>query len=237
PKIRDTLARWDVISESNAEEDMRSMGFSYTKVVAVHKDQVASMLHYLKTNPYDITVLAAHQRSGAIKLLRKSVAEKVSRESGGWTLFLKNNDRGFVSLDNGSVSLKNILIPIDSEPDPLIGIYSALKIAQVLECVDCVFTLLYVGESTRMPDVKLPEHGSWVWNKMTLRGNVVETILSVADNIPADLMVMGTQGKQGFLDALRGVLHNRFCGGAALHCWRCRSADGVISRHIWSPEV
>jgi nucleotide-binding universal stress UspA family protein len=204
PKIRDTLVRWNVISELNVEEDIRNLGFSYTKVVAVHKDPVASILHYLRTNPSDITVLAAHRRSGAMTLLHKSVAEKVSRDAGGWTLFLKDNERGFVSYDYGCVSLKNILIPIDSEPDPLLGIYAALKIAQVLECVDCVFTLLFVGDSSFMPDVKLPEHASWVWNKMALRGNVVETILNVADDIPADLIVMGTKGNQGFLDALRG---------------------------------
>ena len=39
---------------------------------------------------------------------------------------------------------------------------------------------------------------------MTRRGNVVETILSVADDITADVIVMGTKGNQGFLDALRG---------------------------------
>ncbi len=37
-----------------------------------------------------------------------------------------------------------------------------------------------------------------------LQGNAVETILRVASDIPADLIVMGTQGHQGFLDALRG---------------------------------
>jgi nucleotide-binding universal stress UspA family protein len=209
PKIRDTLARWNVISEHNAEEDIRNLGFTYTKVVAVHKDPVASILYYLRNNPADISVLAAHRRSGAVKLLHKSVAEKVSRDAGGWTLFIKDNDRGFVSLDDGSVRLKNILIPIDTEPDPLLGIYSAVKIAKLLECEECAFTLLYVGDSSRMPDVKLPEHDSWVWNKKALRGNVVETILSVAEDIPADLIVMGTQGKQGFLDALRGGTTHR----------------------------
>ena len=40
---------------------------------------------------------------------------------------------------------------------------------------------------------------------MTRRGSVVETILGVADEIGADLIVMGTKGNQGFLDALRGT--------------------------------
>ncbi|OGE18951.1 MAG: hypothetical protein A3J42_09675 [Candidatus Dadabacteria bacterium RIFCSPHIGHO2_12_FULL_53_21] len=204
PKIRDTLVRWKVISELTAGEDLRGLGFSYSKVVAVHKDPVASILNYLKSHPSDISVLAAHDRSGSGKLLHKSVAGRVSRDSGGWTLFLKDNERGFVTPHDGTVSLKNILIPIDSEPDPLLGIYAAHKLAQVFDCGDCVFTLLHVGDASGMPLVQPPSHASWVWEKMTRRGNVVETILSVADDIAADVIVMGTKGNQGFLDALRG---------------------------------
>lgn len=204
PKIRDTLVRWKVISELTAGEDLRGLGFSYSKVVAVHKDPVASILNYLKSHPSDISVLAARSGSGSGKLLHKSVAGRVSRDSGGWTLFIKDNERGFVTPHDGTVSLKNILIPIDSDPDPLLGIYAAHKLAQVFDCGDCVFTLLYVGEASGMPRVQPPAHASWAWEKVTRRGNVVETILSVADDITADVIVMGTKGQQGFLDALRG---------------------------------
>lgn len=204
PKIRDTLVRWNVISEANAEEDLRSLGFSYSKVVAVHKDPVSSILNYLQTHPSEINVLAAHTRSGPGNLLHRSVAAKVSRDSGGWTLFIKDNERGFVSPRDGSVNLKNILIPIDTEPDPLLGVYAASRLARVFGCDDCEFTMLYVGEQADMPAVKPPENASWVWNRMVRRGNVVETILSVSDEIGADVIVMGTKGNQGFLDALRG---------------------------------
>lgn len=205
PKIRDTLVRWNVISEADAEDDMRALGFSYSKVVAVHKDPVASILNYLQNHPSEINVLAAHTRPGAGNLLHRSVAAKVSRDSGGWTLFIKDNERGFVSPQNGAVGLKNILIPIDSDPDPLLGVYAASRLARVFGSDDCVFTLLHVGEESDMPAVRTPEHASWVWNSMTRRGSVVDTILSVSDEVGADVIVMGTKGSQGFLDALRGT--------------------------------
>jgi nucleotide-binding universal stress UspA family protein len=204
PKIRDTLVRWNVISEKNAEDDLRSLGFSYSKVVAIHKDPVASILNYLKTHSSDINVLAAHTRSGPGNLLHRSVAGRVSRDSGGWTLFIKNDEHGFVSPHDGTVNLKNILVPIDSEPDPLLGVYAASRLARVFGIEDCVFTLLYVGEPGDMPVVRPPENASWVWNSVTRRGNVVDAILGVADEVGADVIVMGTKGNQGFLDALRG---------------------------------
>ena len=204
PKIRDTLIKWNVISAENPEEDIQKMGFYYSKVIGVHSDPVSSILNYLKSYPSDITVIATHGRSGVERLMRKSVAEKVSRESGGMTLFLKKANDGFVSMADGSINLKNILVPVDVEPDPHLAINAAMKFAGLLGNGSCVFTLLYVGDPARFPEIKHPDKASWEWNHLMLQGNAVETILKVASDIPADLIVMGTQGHQGFLDALRG---------------------------------
>lgn len=206
PKIRDTLRRWKLIPEnSTREDDMRNLGFFYQKIVGFHKDPVSSILQYLSQHPADIIVLAAHQRSGAGRLLHKSVSEKVSRSSGGMTLFLKDENEGFVSREDGKVNLKNILIPIDVVPDPLISVYAAFKFARLLECSECRFTLLYVGEASRMPTLRLPAHGTWEWNNVRVdNGNVPERIMQAADKYSSDLIVMATQGERGFLDALRG---------------------------------
>lgn len=204
PKIKDTLKRWKVIPDDATQEDMRNLGFFYQKIVGFHNDPVSSILQYLDQHPADIIVLAAHQRSGAGKLLHKSVSEKVSRNSGGMTLFLKDGDEGFVSRMDGNVSLKNILIPIDVVPDPLISVYAALKFAQLLECGECRFTLLYVGEASKMPNLKLPSHDNFEWNNVRVDGKIPEMIFRAADDYSADLIVMATQGERGFLDALRG---------------------------------
>ncbi|MEQ9618581.1 MAG: universal stress protein [Deltaproteobacteria bacterium] len=204
PKIRDTLVKWNVLPENSSQEDFRNLGFYYQKIIGFHKDTVSSILQYLDQHPSDMTVLATRQKTGAGSLLFKSVAEKVSRKSGGMTLFLQDKKDGFVTLDEGKVTLKNILIPVDDKPDPMLSVNAAFRIAQLLECGECYFTLLYVGDASGMPDFNPPAHGSWEWKKLTLGGNVVETILGVAGDISADLVVMGTQGHQGFLDALRG---------------------------------
>lgn len=204
PKIKDTLKRWKVIPEHATKEDIAKLGFFYQKIVGFHDDPVSSILQYLNQHPADIIVLAAHQRSGVGRLLRKSVSEKVSRNSGGMTLFLKDGNEGFVSREDGKVSLKNILIPIDSKPDPLISVYAALKFVQLLGCSECRFSILYVGEASRMPNLQLPADSAWEWNNVRMDGNVPEMIFQAADDYSADLIVMATQGEQGFLDALRG---------------------------------
>ena len=55
-----------------------------------------------------------------------------------------------------------------------------------------------------MPEVSCPELPGWEWTKMTQKGDISEVILQTADGMNADLIVMSTEGRQGFLDALRG---------------------------------
>ena len=66
-----------------------------------------------------------------------------------------------------------------------------------------------------MPEVHLPRGDGWTWKTTLAEGEVVEEILRAATAGPADLVVMTTQGRRGFLDALRGSTteRNRSSGG------------------------
>jgi nucleotide-binding universal stress UspA family protein len=50
-----------------------------------------------------------------------------------------------------------------------------------------------------------PQVAGWQWNRSNRGGEVVETILDSARRTSADLIVMTTDGRNGFLDALRGT--------------------------------
>jgi hypothetical protein len=76
--------------------------------------------------------------------------------------------------------------------------------ASRLHCASGVFTLLHVGEQGEMPDVRCPELAGWSWNKITRNGDVIDVIRGIARETEADLLVMSTEGRNGFLDALRG---------------------------------
>ena len=55
-----------------------------------------------------------------------------------------------------------------------------------------------------MPELACPEVAGWRWNQMTKSGEVIEGINQAARETDADLIVMTTDGRNGFLDALRG---------------------------------
>ena len=55
-----------------------------------------------------------------------------------------------------------------------------------------------------MPTVTCPEVPGWKWTKTTRDGDVIDGIVTAAAEVNADLVVMSTDGRSGFLDALRG---------------------------------
>ena len=204
PKIKETLKSWGVITKSCTEKDLMQLGFRYQKVIGVHDSPAKSILQFLSKHPADLTVLAIAQRQGADRMLKKSVAEDVSRGSGGMTLFIPDQSKGFVSYKNGSVNLKNILIPIDIKPNPKLAVNAAKHLVSTLGCEDCVFTLAFIGDTSDMPHADIENNNGWQWKRTLRRGNVVDMILEIVDEISPDLIVMATKGHQGILDAVRG---------------------------------
>ncbi len=65
-----------------------------------------------------------------------------------------------------------------------------------------------------MPAVDLPAREGWEWLETTVSGDVVDSILAAARDTETELIVMATQGHDGFLDALRGSTTERVLGGA-----------------------
>ena len=55
-----------------------------------------------------------------------------------------------------------------------------------------------------MPAVRCPDVPGWEWKKTTRTGEVIPGILDTAQKSAANLIVMTTDGRDGFLDALRG---------------------------------
>jgi len=64
--------------------------------------------------------------------------------------------------------------------------------------------VLHVGDSSTMPALRYPEVPGWTWNKELRTGEVIDGIVKTAKDREADLIIMSTDGRNGFLDGLRG---------------------------------
>lgn len=216
PGVRDVLERWKLLPPGSPKAAVPELGINVRKVAARHDNPVESVLHYLETHPANLIVLAVHTEEGRARWLRQSIAEPIARQAGQMTLFLADGAAGFVSATDGSIALDRILIPVAGKPLAQPAVAAAARLAMRLERPRGTFILLHVGTADSMPAVDCPEVPGWEWKTVTRTGDVIHGIVDTATRESAGLIVMSTDGRNGFLDALRGshserVLRNAPC--------------------------
>jgi nucleotide-binding universal stress UspA family protein len=209
PGVRDTLERWKLIPPESPRSAVGQLGLDIRKVITASRSPVKACLHYLAKHPADLIVLAVRHDKGHMRWLEKSVGEPIARGAGQMTLFLSHGVEGFVSREDGSVVLQNILIPVASKPRPEPAMEAAVRLIRNFQLSKGTVTLLHVGSAEGTRFVKFPKTTGWTWNCVARSGDPVETILQTAAELAADLILMTTDGPDGFLDGLRGTTSER----------------------------
>jgi nucleotide-binding universal stress UspA family protein len=202
--VGETLARWGLLPPGSPKWAVPELGIEVRNVIAREGNPVKSVLRHLATDPADLIVIATHAYPDRVTWLRQTVTEPIARRSAQMTLLLPDAAVGFVSPRDGSVSLGRILIPIAANPPPQPALAAAARLAVRLRRPQGTFVLLHVGGPDTMPAVQCPEVSGWEWKKVTRTGDVIDGIVDAAEKEAADLIVMATDGRNGFLDALRG---------------------------------
>ncbi len=216
PSVRDTLTRWKVIPPGGSTKHIVKTGLRVKKVKLSGNDPVRAIKQRLNKKPANLIVLANRGQDNRPRWMNKTVSEPIARDTQTMTLFLPHGVRGFVNHQNGDVSLRRVLMPVDHTPNPQHSILTSLELVTILDCHNVIFNLVHVGARTHLPNPKLPSGDRWSWRLLVRDGDAVSDILDVANNMVADLIVLTTQGHNGFLDALRGSTTERVVRAA--HC-------------------
>lgn len=209
PGVRDTLERWELIPESSPKSAVGQLGIEVEKIIASSKDPVKGCLGFLKRRPTDLIVLAVRRHNGRMRWLETSVGKPIACRAGQMTLFIPHGVDGFVSRQDGSISLRSILVPVTSTPRPQPSVEAAARMIRNLQLPAGLVTLLHVGPAAEMPSLRLPEDTHWTWNRVAKVGEPADTILQTVSELRPDLIVMTTDGPDGFLDGLRGTTSER----------------------------
>jgi nucleotide-binding universal stress UspA family protein len=222
PGVRSTLERWGLIAQGSAKSAVGELGIAVQKIIASSRSPVRASLDFLDKHPADLIVLAVHQHEGRMRWLHKRVAEPIAHAHEAMTLYVPHGVRGFVSREDGSISLRNILIPVAAKPWPQPAIAAVARMIRALQLPSGKVRLVHVGSGADMPSFQLPADPGWDWTVHCLEGEPVEVIAQIASAASADLIVMATEGPHGFLDALRGntsarVLRECSCPVLTLH--------------------
>jgi nucleotide-binding universal stress UspA family protein len=214
PGVRSTLERWKLIPKGSSKSAVGRLGIDVRKVTAPSDDPVKACLAYLAERPADLIVLAVRQRQGRMRWLKKSVGEPIARGAGETTLFIPHGVEGFVSRADGSVSLRSILIPLARKPRAQPALDAAARLVHNLRLGAGTVTLLHVGSASEAPAVKVPSGTGWSWRRLAKQGEPAEVIPRTAEEVAADLIMMTSDGPDGFLDGLRGTTSERVLRGS-----------------------
>lgn len=222
PGIRETLCRWNVLPPDAQRSDVGKLGVHISKSAAKGVETAASVLEHLERRDADLVIMATHRREGIDRWLHGNLAQNISNRAQAAALFIPYDVDGFVDLATGEVSLKSILIPIDSRPNPQSAVDAVAALVEAIAPNSVEITLLHIGDPAQMPAPTLPtsEKCNWIWENRV--GNVVDSIGEYASENDSDLIVMTTDGRDGFLDAIRGttterVLHRAACPMLSVH--------------------
>jgi nucleotide-binding universal stress UspA family protein len=207
PSIRATLEQWRRLSKESNIPHINHSNIEVEKILERGKDPSTAILTYLEQHPADLIVLATHQLGGYPFF--PSVAEPVARKSHIMSLFIPQSTKGFVSVDDGTLNLKKILIPVGDDPPPRVAVHAAASLVEAVNCENVSFVAVHIGNDQTMPPIHPPRHSQGTWTHTVRPGEVVEEILQVAQEERPNLIVMPTQGHNGFLDALRGSTTER----------------------------
>jgi nucleotide-binding universal stress UspA family protein len=209
PRVRATVLRWMHQLPPEKQQELEPGKMEVVKYTKPGDDPAASVADYLRDRPADLMVLATHQYDGIDRLLHKPTAMPMARYAGLKTLFVPRIGEGFVSVENGAVTLKRVLVPVDFKPDPQIALDAAVSLLHLLKATDAEITIIHMSDKDQGPPLILPTDAGWKVNRFLVSGPVVDIILEVAKEKQPDLIVMATDGQNGFLDALRGTSTER----------------------------
>jgi nucleotide-binding universal stress UspA family protein len=201
PHVRETLTRWGLLPEGAPESAVGdALGLYVSKSEIATIDPEAGLTKLLNDEHAGMIVLGTRALEGLQRLLKGSFSEHLARDAKLPALFIPNGVDGFVDGRDGSARLRNVLIPIAEDPNASGAVAAALRLAELLG-QDACFHLLHVGQRGAMPPHNLEGRPG---NEIVRQGPVVDTIVEVAGEVGADLIVMATAGHKGFLGALRG---------------------------------
>jgi len=203
--------------------------------IAEAGDPQTAIIDQALSNKADLIVMGTHGRRGFRRLLLGSVTEAVLREAPCPVLTVPPHASATAS---EAVTFKRILCPIDFSPSALQGLGFALDLARQ---ADGRVTLLHVVEwlaeegprasthfnvpeyrrymvadaQERLRKLVAEESRTWVEiADVIVFGRAYREILRAAEATPADLIVMGAQGRGGIGLALFGSTTQQVVRGA-----------------------
>lgn len=212
PRVRTTLEQWQLLAPGSPRSAVfEQLAIRVTKIDA-QGNPVQACLNHIEEQQPDLIVLATRGRHGLPLWLKPSVAQAIARRTTAMTLFVPRGCRSMVS-SNGVIRLRRLLLPIDHQPSAQEAMIRAVRAAEAFGVGDAVEIVMLHINGGDFPQLNHPPSQACTWTETRREGDVAEAILNAAQE-EVDLITMATEGRHGFIDAMRGSVTERVVRGA-----------------------
>ena len=205
PSVREMLERWGLLEEGASRSAVYENFKVRIKKKVVRGRPLPAILDQLDKGQFDLAVMATRGSSGGSSWFKSSVSEPLAHRTETSTLFVPADSPGIVDPTSGQLTIRKILVPVAEVPDGQNAVTLAARTAIAASQThgeEVEIRLAHVGD--QMPQLQLPEHDGIRWSQSLHAGEVIERIVETARDLPADLIVMSSDGRNGILDAFRG---------------------------------
>lgn len=196
PPVRTTLEQWQILRNGSRRAAVSNeLGIAIKKIDRNTMNPSAAIAYHLERNRVDLIVLSAHFQAHLLRQTRDNPFLNLMQQTSAQVLFIPERTAGFVSHTNGSVSLSNIMVPVTRSPHPESAIKDAGALGYLLGDRRVNISLVHVGDASGIPAVQLPTYDGCSWNQVLRNGEAADEINALAYVLPADLIVMTTNGR------------------------------------------
>jgi len=195
PGVRSTLQRWGVLARSaGPKPSLGGLGLRVKRVRRPEQDLLGALANHVRRERAELLVLSVRDLDGAPAWLTGKSADLPALPLTP-ILLVPSRARGFVSLRDGALSLRQILVAVDHSPDPIPALEAAARIACSFSEPSATCRVLRSGTDDPMKRLAYPEIGNVRWDVVQTLGSVSEGLVNASRD--ADLLVMSVAAREG----------------------------------------
>ncbi len=174
-----------------------------------HGDPADDVLAHLRIVKPNLIVVGTRARRGLSRLLVGSVAEALASETRVDTLFVPDDARPMVDADDGTLSLRSVVIPVGSQEATSVALDALQRLAGRTSTDKLQVHLVHAGRRDLLSNIVFPEGATWERFDHEVRGAVAESVCREAEERNADLIITATEGHYDARDILLGTRSER----------------------------
>ncbi len=199
--VRALLEKWGVLPNSSKRSDVFDAGVRIKKIVK-SGNKKAEIIKRIRRHSHDLLVIGTKSVRGIGTIFGRDLAEYLADYFRHNTLFIPSGSRPFVDMNTGNVNLENIVVPVESAEFFNPAIEKIRRLLELFPEVDPRIIGLHVGN--RFPDVDHSILNGLNWETELRKEPVHSSIINSCIDHSADLLVMGTNGRQSLTQILIG---------------------------------